>query len=339
MILDCTKSPTPIFILGIMPRCGTNFLQNLICLHPDCVSSALWEDFMLYPAPLLEAYAHAVYTEWLPLSTKKLENIMDSPLDSLLHHLGEGLLSFLYTQQPQSQRLVTKTPWVRNLPSFFKLFPNAQLLILIRDGRSVIESGVTSFNWDYQSAMHQWAEAAQKIIQFQQHQHHSHQYMIVKYEDIYSKTVETMTKILEFLNLDKQSYDFAKSINAPVIGSSDIICRGRENEPQEFTIHWQPIEKTTEFNPLSRWHNWDDAKHALFNKISGKQMLQFGYSLQGSLVEEIDSKTHSSTDIVTKTNSPLQHPEDPNYYRQIIRHLLEEYQSVTDNTTKDNFYY
>ena len=93
------QTPRPIFILGIMPRSGTNFLHQLITLHPDCVASHVWEDFLIYPAPLLDAYAHALYSEWTPLTTEKLEPVMASPLDTLFHHLGEGLLSFLEPQQ------------------------------------------------------------------------------------------------------------------------------------------------------------------------------------------------------------------------------------------------
>ena len=47
----------PIFSLGIMPRCGTNFLSNQLLLHPDCAP----------PEPLWEGYlpAHADrLTEW-----------------------------------------------------------------------------------------------------------------------------------------------------------------------------------------------------------------------------------------------------------------------------------
>ena len=63
------QSPPPIFILGIMPRSSTNFLHHLVCLHPDCTPTLAWEDFVIYPASLLDAYAHAVYCEWIPLTS------------------------------------------------------------------------------------------------------------------------------------------------------------------------------------------------------------------------------------------------------------------------------
>jgi hypothetical protein len=45
----------PIFILGIMPRCATNFLSNLLLLHPDCVPrDTVWEDFTIARSDLLK---------------------------------------------------------------------------------------------------------------------------------------------------------------------------------------------------------------------------------------------------------------------------------------------
>jgi hypothetical protein len=332
---DCIEFPAPILILGIMHRSGTNFLHQLICLHPGCVSSVLWEDFFIHPAPLLEAYAHAVYSEWIPLTREKLEPVIKSPIDSLLHHLGNGLLSFLYTQNSKSQRLVAKTPWVRNLSYVFRLFPNAQILLLVRDGRSVVESGVTSFYWDETSAMHQWAQAAQEILQFQQdYSHLSDQYLVLKYEDLYLNTVEAMTKILNFLNLDLQHYDFSKALDTPVIGSSDL-----RREQGQYKIHWQPVEKTGEFQPLNRWENWSDAKHSLFNKIAGQQMLKLGYTLQETLMEETEPKMNFSTDFVDNKNGSHQHRKNLNDHDKIVKQILEKYQAVLDNSTQDNFYY
>ena len=62
-LADTTESPAnaepadvPIFILGIMPRSGTHFLANLLCLHPDCTKSALPEDLLVSESALLRRY-------------------------------------------------------------------------------------------------------------------------------------------------------------------------------------------------------------------------------------------------------------------------------------------
>ena len=80
------------------------------------------------------------------------------------------------------KKLITSTPSVENIHNFFKLFPNVPLLILVRDGRAVVESGVRSFNWNYEQAIREWNRSAQTIIRFDQEMKGTgHPYRIVKY--------------------------------------------------------------------------------------------------------------------------------------------------------------
>ena len=57
-------------------------------------------------------------------------------------------------------RLVTKTPTVKNLGLFFQLFPTSKLLVLVRDGRSVVESAVRTFDRPYGHAAREWASSS-----------------------------------------------------------------------------------------------------------------------------------------------------------------------------------
>ena len=285
----------PIFILGIMQRSGTNFLQDLLCLHPDCESGQIiHEDFLAAHTDLLVEYANSVYGNYP--SHWKIEEILGPPEDSLCQHLGNSLISFLNLQLAKKngisriafdaykvdivqnltpKRLVTKTPSVKNLQHFFTIFPQAHLLIIIRDGRAVIESGVKSFDWNYEAATHSWANAARTIFRFTQDNHFpNQQYLVVRYEDIHKNTKDEMMKILSFLGLDMEKYDFEAAQKLPIKGSSDIRDQGREN------VHWLPLNKTQKFNPMKRWENWGRARHERFNWLAGQYLLQFGYSKQ-----------------------------------------------------------
>ena len=258
----------------------------------------------------------------MPLTTEKLEPVIDSPLETLLHHLGEGLLAFLYTQQPRSKRLVTKTPWAKNLSYIYKLFPHAQVLILVRDGRSVVESGVRSFYWDYRSAMRQWAARAGEIRDFAQaNQQRSDQFLIVHYEDLYARPVAELTRILTFLALDAERYDFAAAVDAPILGSSDL-----RREDQNAEMHWIPLEKKGDFAPLARWQEWDDVTHQVFNQIAGKEMRHFGYTLYGPFSDsdvEQASPTVGSLDDMENDDSRDGVGNSP---EQIVEQLLKSYQ-------------
>ena len=85
-----------------------------------------------------------------------------------------------------------------------------------------------------------------------------------------------MTQVLSFLGLDVGEYPFEQAVDAPIQGSSDLISAQRTE------VHWEPIKKSAEFNPLTRWRHWDDHTHCVFNELAGAEMLHVGYELHGS---------------------------------------------------------
>lgn len=282
---------TPIFILGIMQRSGTNFLQDLLCLHPDCVpGEVIYEDFVAAHADLLVQYANSVYGNYP--SQWEIEKIMGPPDGLLCQYLGNALISFLNLQLARQKRpseshnsyplqgafphrLVTKTPSVKNLHYFFKIFPQAHLLIIVRDGRAVIESGVKSFDWSYDAAMHAWADAARTILQFDQDvRNANHRYLVVRYKDILTNTKAELIKILSFLGLDVENYDFDAVNRLPIKGSSDTRNQIKKQ------VHWTPMDKTQEFDPMKRWGHWRRAQHERFNWIAGEYLVRLGYTKQ-----------------------------------------------------------
>ncbi len=256
----------PIFILGILGRSGTNFLSRLLRLHPDCTApDPIAEDFLVYYSDLLASYADSLYKRWSRWGTDGLEK------DSIFQHLGNALVSWLSTRAG-GKRLLTKTPSVRNLENFFKLFPKARLVILVRDGRAVVESGVRSFGWNYEVATRDWVRAARTILQFDQaHKNSGGRYLIVRYEELYSNLSNELVKILEFLGLNPETYDFEAAVNMPVWGSSSF--RGEASEK----VHWQPIRKNADFKPMERSESWGRARQERFDWIAGEYLQQLGY--------------------------------------------------------------
>lgn len=279
----------PIFIIGICQRCGTNYLRNLLTLHKDCYfSGPITEDKILRHAHLLNSYAEKTYNLW----GDKIKNSHVSA-DLLRECLGNGLIQFLNRQSlsfpgpaddsyrkigtsalrnPRCMRLVTKTPSVKDLPHFFTFFPRSQLLIIIRDGRSVVESAVRSFKWSYETAMRIWAQGAASIVKFiEESQDKQYNYLIIRYEDLFIKTEEELKRIFKFLKLNEVKYDFKSALNLKVSGSSDLLRQGHKD------VHWHWIDKTAEFQPVKRWGKWDRKLHERFNWINGKYLDQFGY--------------------------------------------------------------
>jgi protein-tyrosine sulfotransferase len=281
----------PIFILGITERSGTNFLQDVLCLHPQCSKGGLGsqgylaEDFLPSYAELLAWYADAVSAHW-NITGWGIEYLGK---DLLCRYLGDGIMSFLNLQLERGGhqvsvangamgraggvRLVAKTPSVRSLEHFHRVFPSARLLIIVRDGRAVAESAVKTYNVRHEQAAREWAEAAQAIIRFQQTAGSENKYLIVKFEDLYLKLEQELRRIFSFLGLDATNYDFGAAQNLPVRGSSTLAVPGK-------AVHWRPVQKTASFDPLSRWKHWSRARHERFNWIAGTCMAHLGYETE-----------------------------------------------------------
>ena len=277
-----------IFILGITPRSGTNFLQDLLCLHPDCGAGPIREDFLLHYADFLIQYVNVLSAIWKGWIDE--ENL----LNLLYNSLGNGLSSFLQAQTNEKwlkialekepdvahifkelpKRLVTKTPSINNLDKFFNLFPESHLLIIVRDGRAVAESFVKSFGGNYELATKKWAEAANKISEFiSKNQQENSNFYIVKYEKLSNNPEQELQNIFNFLNLNSDCYDFNAVAKSSVRGSSSF--RG-----QDRSLHWKAVEKTQEFNPNLRWNHWNQFRHQRFNWIAGEYLVKFGYEKQ-----------------------------------------------------------
>ena len=258
----------PIFIQGILPRCGTNLLFNLLRLHPDCeVPDPVWEDFSLETADMLVDYARTTYELW---ARNPNWGVYEALEGEFLRSLGGGVLSFLRAHAP-GRRLVTKTPSVKNLDAFFDLFPDAYLLIVVRDGRDVVESSARSFGWDRDEVTRKWAEAARTILTFDRaHGGAGVRHTIVRYEDLSQDMEGTLSPVLDFVGLDVAAYDFDAARNLPVYGSSTF--RGGANQ-----VHWEPVARTRDFKPVRRWAGWDRRQHERFNATAGDLLPAFGY--------------------------------------------------------------
>lgn len=83
------------FILGIMPRSGTNYLYQLLEKHPDITAlSPIYEDFLVHHSDLLVVYTNSVYKSFGSKWRQEVENKFGSP-NTLLSQLGSGLTQFL----------------------------------------------------------------------------------------------------------------------------------------------------------------------------------------------------------------------------------------------------
>ena len=270
-------------------RSGTNYIYNLLREHPGCLGPGpIWEDYVLEQSGVLTEYVSHLYRRWSP--KWEVESKV-APPEALLRYFGESIERFLRLQitnesgdkeaLKKNERgrirlkiLLTKTPTVTGLENVFDIFPEALLILIIRDGRAVVESGVRSFDWDYEIAMRKWNTAAETIYNMKEkYKNNSKKFLIVKYEDLYSDEKSELIRIFNYLDLDPKDYDFDSTASLGVSGSSVV-----RNETGE--VHWQTTKRSPDFNPLARFKDWDSKRHGRFNWIAGQSMIRFGYELQ-----------------------------------------------------------
>ena len=260
----------PIFILGVMPRSGTNFLHRLICQHPDCGAintTPVREDYLVHHAAWLSRYLGRLKWQWGHWGADA------EFVKPLSHSVGKGLSTFLDTLS-EAPRIVTKTPSVANLPYFFKFFPHAYLMIIVRDGRSVVASGMSGFGWHFETASRAWSRAARQIIEFRKsNKEFEDRFQVVHYEQLNENTAEQLDGVLRFMRLDVSRYDFDAALDTPVYGSSFSKSEGDQ-------VTWKPQEKESGFKSNARWKSWSRFRHQRFNWIAAREMKALGYELE-----------------------------------------------------------
>ena len=184
--------------------------------------------------------------------------------------LGATLADFA-GREIDAERPVLKSPSVRNVRLFFELFEDAALLVLVRDGRSVVESGMRSFDWDFETAVRDWVAAADVVIDFRRQMgDRPLPWALVRYEDLVTDLRSELTSALVAVGLDPGDYDFEAAGALPVKGSSTF--RGGEGD-----VHWAPVDRTGDFRPLERWTDWPRSLHERFNWLAGEQLRRLGY--------------------------------------------------------------
>jgi hypothetical protein len=190
--------------------------------------------------------------------------------DRLYESIGEALVSFLWTDR--RRRLVTKSPSVTHLERFFTFFPQARLLILVRDGRSVTQSAMDTFGWHFERASRTWSDAAATVHRFR-HAESSRagRWRVVRYEDLLDDSERQLRAIFDFLDLDAALYDFDAARTLPVRGSSAFGRTGNH-------VHWDAVPKDASFAPKERWRSWSAARLERFDWLAGEQLVHFGYA-------------------------------------------------------------
>ena len=261
-----SKRGPAIMVHGIMPRAGTVYAGELLRLHPDLYAfpNNIWE------FPLLQ---HT--NDILKLQRKFLwsyeQNIDKIGPNDFLPIFGASLLAYLHQSVPANKRLLLKVPSVQYLTYFDALFPHEHLLVIMRDGRDLVES--TLKTWPplrFSMVSMRWRRAAKMVHEFQLPKRtQTVGFFLSRYEDIISNPADFVCLACERFGLDVARYPFNQISTIPVHGSS--VMR------QKHGVSWDAQPKPEEFNPIGRWRSWSPYKRWIFKRIAGRELVTLGY--------------------------------------------------------------
>jgi hypothetical protein len=255
-----------IMVLGLTQRVGTNYLARLIASHPDCTKPAtLHEDFLVSGLPHLEGYLRSVTSGW-----KETWGAREK-LPELRRLLGTALSDFIdHDTRDISKRSVLKTPTVQGLEYASAFLQDCDVVVLTRFGPDVVESAMKSFGWSFESACARWGRAARYVADLAERPRRD--FFLVSYEDLVRDPEAELRAVFEFTGLDPDTFDFAALSDFPVYGSS--VERGGAEK-----VHWNPVARTKNFNPLGRSAHWSADAFRRFDWLTGGVSRRLGYEL------------------------------------------------------------
>jgi Sulfotransferase family len=284
------------FLHGVRVRSGTNYVGKMMSCnaHVQLVPPGKTTDEFPFVRDL-EAWEKG-FSNFVS-KFKGDKNLFQ--FRRFLPHLGSAWLTYLIdTFSLRPGHVFLKDPSVRHIDRFFDLFPDAKLILLVRDGRDNVASSVkaglatrahqhlaekakTRLNHlllrDFVTAARDWSSAVRTILRFDQEfkkSPHASRYLILRYEDIYQNPRQLAERLFAFMGVPCDGEILDSVENAEVVGSSFYSSTGQEDARKP---NWIPTPKTEAFQPVGRWKEWNAVQRGLFKRIAGDQLIAMGY--------------------------------------------------------------
>lgn len=274
-----------IFVRGIMPRSGTNFMADAIACHPQIsrFPGNFWEFVPFRFQKQLDDYLSRIQN---PNHAPEF-----SPVD-FLPYVGEAWMRYL-TKESGGQVALFKEPSIDSLESMFQMFPHAKVILMVRDGRDLIESLLKAgfglpprsirnpHHWrrflpdeDFRILCRQLAQAATCLDSFLQSPSAaavSMQIKLVHFEELFRSPAEVLEDVVAWCDLPPEDFDWGAFRSMPVRGSSFL-------RRDDGTINFEEGEnRSADFNPVGRSASWSRGRQAYYARTAGSVFKQWGY--------------------------------------------------------------
>lgn len=272
-----------VFLHGISVRSGTNLSARIFLRHPDV--EVVPENQTLREFPLLHELKkfQGAFEGFAKSYKKRMGKDDQYEWKKYMPYLGESFKNYLLdnlVSDREKQVLFLKVPSVINIESFFDVFPDSKLILLLRNGRDLVSSGEKGYlaqrgsqsifeklkrrlayflGRPFRGAVKSYQKNLELILSFLESNVNSENIYVIHFEDLASENYQVLQDMFSFCGLDPSKGDFS---NIEVVGSSFV----GEFEPNQKKIKWQPVPKTESFNPIGRSKDWPKWKHNYFDK-------------------------------------------------------------------------
>jgi hypothetical protein len=271
----------PIFIVGC-PRSGTTLLRDLLRSHPNLTfppeSQFIPRYYRAYGNP--NSNSDAIRLGKIILNTRSIrtweidlkpESFADCrTFQQVLYILFEA-----WRRRENKARWGDKTPqYVNEIPLLLELFPSAQIIHIIRDGRDVALSALkVAFEGNLFTAADRWRssvragrEAGARLS--------TDSYLEIRYEDLLERPECVMKLVCDFLN---EPFDPA------VLRPCQPLTHGLSGAPWITQDLSHPKLMILKSNALKWQTVLRPAERILFSSVAGDLLEELGYQAEGTV--------------------------------------------------------
>ncbi|MEO1308160.1 MAG: sulfotransferase [Pseudomonadota bacterium] len=267
------STPPVAFVFGVMPRSGTNYLERMLCQHPDVVTPPddLRELPFLSALPDMHRFEDSLARFYAPNSELFAQN-------EWLAYAMAGYLSSVRSSVGETAKLVViKDPRVRHISLFDAVLPREKAMIVVRDGRYLVDSTIRTWplkplGRTFEDVCLEWDAATRAALDYGDTAP-AERVRLVKYEEVVADPATRIGELCSWLGIDPAAIEAEALTDAPILGSS---THSRENGGE---VGWTPVYKKDGFDPTGRDLGWTDKQKRIFERVCGETQKRAGYDL------------------------------------------------------------
>ena len=236
-----------IFVHGIMPRYGSNIVYDILEVQPTVIGRGI--GISEFPILCNSRAMDALYASVVSRHREFAESISGMEVMSFL---VSGWLRDIQLRIDEGNSAVLKMPSVQHLDLLHGLFPRDKLVIVIRDGRDIVQSTLDTWKGARQflksdiALAREYVASAEVISEYLSQAAHQvdDKVYLFRYEDYISNPHDSVLKLFNFLGLSTEDSLVRAAVNLPVRGASSIKQDGHTT--------WDPVANLKTFHlPLN----------------------------------------------------------------------------------------